>query len=129
LSAGLRVLADAVVVIHALFVLFVGGGGVLVLRWPRLAWAHLPVAIWGVLIETTGLICPLTPLEKALRVAAGGEAYEGGFIAHYLVPLIYPEGLTRAHQIALAALVIGLNGAIYWRLVRRLRAGRPGAAR
>ena len=117
-----RVLADVVVVVHAFFVVFVGAGGLLVLWRPRLAWVHVPAAIWGVLIETTGVICPLTPLEKWLREAGGDEAYEGGFIAHYLVPLIYPEGLTRAHQIALAVLVVGLNGAIYGFLIRRFTA-------
>src|SRR5512144_911769 len=91
-------LADLVVVIHFAFVLFVVLGAFLVLRWPRLAWVHLPAAVWGVLIEYAGWICPLTPLEHWLRRAAGESGYEGGFVEHYIIPVLYPLGLTRMTQ-------------------------------
>ena len=116
--------AEAVVAFHFVFVLFVVLGGLLVWRWPRVAWVHLPCAVWGALVEVTGVICPLTPLEKWLRESAGLAAYEGGFIAHYIVPLLYPAGLTRGIQLALAVFVVGLNLAVYvgwWRARRRRR--------
>jgi len=113
--------ADAVVVFHFAFVIFVVAGGLLVWRWPRLAWVHLPVAIWGALIETTGLICPLTPLEKWLRVQAGLASYEGGFIAHHMTPILYPAGLTRPVQLVLGAFVIALNLAVYGGWLRQRR--------
>ena len=116
--------ADVVVLLHALFVVFVVAGGLLLLRWPRLVWAHLPAAIWGALIEFTGAICPLTPFEKYLRTRAGEAAYEGGFIQHYLLPILYPPGLTRGTQIVLGAIVVVINLAIYGLLVRRWTAGR-----
>ncbi len=119
-----RLLADLVVVIHALFVVFVGLGGLLVLRWPRLAWLHLPAAAWGALISFGGWICPLTPLEKHLRLAAGGAAYEGGFIEHYLLPILYPPGLTRGTQIVLGLLVLAVNLAVYGHALRRWAARR-----
>jgi hypothetical protein len=101
-------------------VLFVVLGGLLVLRWPRAAWLHLPAALWGALIEFTGCICPLTPLEQRLRRAGGDATYSGGFIEHYIVPVLYPTGLTRTTQIVLGAFVIALNLAIYgWVLGRR----------
>ncbi|HEV8631544.1 MAG TPA: DUF2784 domain-containing protein [Thermoanaerobaculia bacterium] len=116
--------AEAVVAFHFAFVLFVVLGGLLVWRWPRLAWLHLPCAVWGVLVEATGLICPLTPLEAWLRQRAGLALYEGGFIAHYLLRLLYPSGLTRGIQLVLGALVLALNGAIYAGLIRRWK-GQP----
>ena len=106
-------LADLVVVVHFLFVLFVIFGGLLVLRWPRVAYVHLPVAAYGALIELVGWVCPLTPLEKRLRESAGFEAYEGGFVEHYILPVLYPSGLTRGVQLVLGALVIGVNVVIY----------------
>jgi Protein of Unknown function (DUF2784) len=112
-------LAQALLLVHGAFVLFVVAGGVLVLRWPRLAWAHVPAAVWGALIEFTGFICPLTPLENAWRRAAGEQGYQGGFIEHYVTAALYPSGLTRPIQIALGLLVLGVNGWIYWRLWRR----------
>jgi hypothetical protein len=118
-----RLLAELVVLVHFGFVLFVVLGGVLVLRWPRLAWFHVPAAVWGGLIELTGVICPLTPLEKWLRMAGGLAAYEGGFIAHYILPVLYPAGLTRGIQIALGVAVTALNLAVYATLVRRRRRG------
>ncbi len=121
-----RVLADAVVVVHALFVVFVVLGGLAVLRWPRLAWAHLPAAAWGALIEFAGWICPLTPLEKRLRALAGEAAYEGGFIEHYLLPILYPPGLTRGTQVVLGLVVLAINLAVYGLLLYRWSARRRG---
>jgi hypothetical protein len=116
------VLADAVLIVHLAFLLFVAAGGLAVLRWPALAWVHLPAVAWGVLIEYAGWICPLTPLEVWLRRRAGGTGYQGGFIEHYVTAFIYPEGLTREWQLALGTLALVVNGAIYWRwLVRRQR--------
>jgi len=116
-----RVLADAVLVLHLAFILFVVFGGLLVLRYPRLAWLHLPAAAWGVLIEFAGWICPLTPLEKHLRIQGGEAGYAGGFINHYLLPLIYPDGLTRELQWLAGALLIAINAAIYLKLWRGRR--------
>ncbi|HEX2251318.1 MAG TPA: DUF2784 domain-containing protein [Gemmatimonadales bacterium] len=114
-------LADVVVVAHFIFVLFVVFGGLLVLRWPKLAYVHLPVAAYGALIELVGWICPLTPLEKRLREQAGLEGYEGGFVEHYILPVLYPSGLNRAVQLVLGALVIGINVVIYGLIIRRRR--------
>jgi Protein of Unknown function (DUF2784) len=118
-------LADALVVFHLLFVLFVGLGAFLVLRWPQVAWAHLPAAIWGAGIELTGGICPLTPLEHELRRRAGEAVYRGDFVGHYLLPVLYPAGLTRGAQLALAALVIGVNLSVYGVVLRRRRSSAP----
>jgi hypothetical protein len=124
-QALLPLAADAVLVVHALFVAWVLLGGLTVLRWPRLAWAHLPAAAWGVWIEWAGALCPLTPLEWRLREAAGQAGHRGGFVEHYLGALIYPEGLTRPGQIVLGALVLLLNAAIYlWIWRRRARHAR-----
>lgn len=98
---------------HFAFVLFVVLGGLLVLRWRRVAWVHLPSAVWGALIEFTGCICPLTPLENWLRRRAGGADYSGGFIEHYVMPILYPVGLTRSIQIGLGIAVIVINVALY----------------
>lgn len=120
-----RLLADGVVGLHLAFVLFVVAGGLLVLRWRWLAWIHLPAAAWGALIEFAGWICPLTPLENELRRRAGEAGYAGGFVEHYLLPVLYPSGLTRGVQIALGLLVLILNLAVYGWIVRRgRRAGR-----
>jgi hypothetical protein len=113
--------ADGVVVLHFAFILFVVAGGLLVLRWPRLAWLHLPVVAWGAGIEFVGWICPLTPLENRLRRAAGEAGYAQGFIEHYLLPLIYPAGLTREIQIALGLFVLGVNALVYGYLWWRWR--------
>jgi Protein of Unknown function (DUF2784) len=113
------VLADLVLVVHLGFVLFVALGGLLVLRWPRLAWIHLPAAAWGALIEFTGGICPLTPLENRLRVLAGEAGYAGGFVEHYVTAVLYPDGLTRCAQVVLGVLVLLVNAVIYRRLLRR----------
>ena len=114
-----RLLADAVVVLHFLFVAFVVVGGLLVLRWPRLAWVHVPAAVWGMLLSFFGWLCPLTPLEKHLRRLAGQGGYEGGFGERYLFAALYPEGLTRTHQVVLGLLVLAVNAFVYWRLWRR----------
>lgn len=112
-------LADAVVLVHAAFVAFVVLGGLLVLRWPRLAWIHLPAVAWGAGIEFAGGICPLTPLENHLRALAHQQGYAGGFVEHYLLGLLYPQGLTRDIQYALGALVLAVNFAVYARAWRR----------
>ena len=122
-------LADALVVVHLLFVAFVGLGGLLVLRWPWVAGAHLPAAAWGVGIEVTGAICPLTPLEQELRRRAGQAGYQGDFVGHYLLPVLYPRGLTREAQLGLAALVLGLNLAVYAAVLRRRRSTVPRTPR
>ena len=118
-----RLLADLVVGLHFLFVVFVVIGGLLVLRWPRLIWVHLPVAVYGALIEFVGWVCPLTPLENSLRMRAGDQGYEGGFVEHYLLPVLYPAGLTRGVQLALGTAVLVLNAGIYWYVGRRRRRG------
>jgi Protein of Unknown function (DUF2784) len=108
-----RVLADLVVAVHAGFVTFVVLGGFLAWRWRRLVLVHVPAATWGALIEFAGWICPLTPLENALRLRAGHAGYPGGFIAHYVLPVMYPSGLTRTVQIVLGGLVIAVNAVAY----------------
>ena len=115
-------LADAVLVLHLAFVVFVVAGALLVLRWPWLAWLHLPSAAWGVAIEFGGWICPLTPLENRLRELAGQTPYEGGFVAHYLMPVLYPAALTRDTQYALGAAVLAINLVLYLLIVRRRHA-------
>ena len=115
-------LADGLLLLHGVFVLFVVAGGALALRWPRMAWVHLPAAAWGALIELVGFTCPLTPLEQSWRRAAGERAYGGGFIEHYVTAALYPSGLTRPVQIALGLIVLGVNGWVYstvWRRAER----------
>ena len=118
-----RLLADLVVLIHAAFVVFVVLGGLLVLYRRFFLWLHLPAAIWGFLIEVKGWICPLTYLENHLRHRAGEAGYSGGFVEHYVIPVLYPSVLTRNLQFVLAGVVVGLNLAVYgwvlWRLRRR----------
>lgn len=120
-----RILADVVVVIHFGFVVFVTLGALLVLRWRRLAWVHVPAAIWGAGIEFLGGICPLTPLEVRLRRLAGEAGYSGGFIEHYLLPVLYPGGLTREVQITLGVLVLAVNLGIYGWILTRGRTDSP----
>lgn len=122
-------LADALVVLHLLFVAFVLAGGFLLARWPKLMWLHLPSAAWGALIEFTGGICPLTPLENRLRVLSGESAYSGGFVERYLLPILYPENLTLPIQMVLGGVVVAVNLVAYtlaWRGWRRKAAGPPG---
>jgi hypothetical protein len=115
-------LAAAVLVAHLGFVAFVALGGLLALRWPRVVWVHVPAALWGAAIEFGGWICPLTPLENELRTRAGLSPYGGDFVARYLMPLIYPDGLTRGVQMALGAGTLVVNAVIYAAVFRR-RAG------
>jgi Protein of Unknown function (DUF2784) len=119
-----RLLADLVLVVHAAFVVFVMLGGLAVLRWPRLAWVHLPVVIWGAGIEFAGGICPLTPLENHWRRLAGEQGYTGGFVEQYVLAALYPEGLTRGIQLALGLLVIAVNAVIYVRVWTRHKTSR-----
>lgn len=119
---GYGLLAGVVVLVHVTFVLFAGLGGLLVLRRPRLAWLHVPTVVWAAFVELTGRVCPLTPLENTFRQRAGLDGYSGDFVARYVFPLLYPDGLTRRSQIAIGLCVIGVNVAIYARLA--LRAGR-----
>ena len=121
-SLAYRLAADLVALTHFAFVLFVILGGLLALRWPRVIWIHLPCAVWAALIEFTGWLCPLTPLENWLRRTAGGSGYTGGFIEHYVIPALYPVGLTRPIQMALGAAVVVINVALYsWILWRHRR--------
>jgi hypothetical protein len=119
-------LADLVVVFHLGFVLFVCVGGLLALRWPRVLWVHLPAALWGVWVELSSTVCPLTPLENHLRRLGGEAGYSGGFIAHYILPVLYPAGLSRPVQIVLGIFVGLLNVTIYLYVLvwRRRRSGR-----
>ncbi len=120
-----RFLANTLVVVHLLFVAFVIGGGFLLLRWPKLAWLHLPAAFWGAFIEFTGGVCPLTPLENKLRRLGGGSPYSSGFVEHYLVPILYPENLTLPTQQMLGGAVVGVTLVAYalaWHVRRRRRA-------
>ncbi len=111
-------LADTVLLLHLAFILFVVFGGLLVLLRRWIVWLHLPAAAWGAMIEFAGWFCPLTPLENWLRVQGGSRGYSGGFINHYLVSVIYPEGLTPALQRMLGVLVIAINLAVYFRVWR-----------
>jgi hypothetical protein len=119
MSEGYRLLAGAVVAVHLVFVLFVVLGGLAVRRWPRLAWIHLPAVAWGIWIEVSGGICPLTPLENHLRQLGSEPGYRGGFVEHYLLPALYPDGLSRALQVALAVAVLAINTGAYGHLLLR----------
>lgn len=117
----LRRAADLVLVAHLAFALFVAFGGCLALRWRRIAWVHIPVALYGAAIEFLDFVCPLTPLEIWLRRLGGESGYAGGFIEHYVTAALYPSGLTRSVQFGLGAAVVVINGLVYtvwWR--RRL---------
>ncbi len=117
-----RLAADAVLLAHLGFVLFVALGGLFALRWPRAAWVHLPAAVWGAGIEFMSGICPLTPLENRLRRLGGEAGYPGGFVEHYVLRTLYPRGLTHDIQLVLGVAVILINVAIYtwvWRRARR----------
>lgn len=116
------VAAEAVLLLHAAFILFAVLGGLLVLRWRWLLCLHLPAAGWAAVVVIAGWVCPLTPIEQMLRAMAGQDGYGGSFIEHYLVLLIYPPGLTRPLQVGLGALVVAVNVAVYvgvWRQQRR----------
>lgn len=118
-----RLLANAVVVIHGLFIVFVIAGGFLAWRWRWVVALHLPCAAWGVLIEYRHWVCPLTPLENHLRAKAGAQGFEGGFIEHYLLPAIYPGGLTPRSQLVLGTAALAVNLVAYGVLARRLLRG------
>ena len=119
-----RILADILVVLHGLFILYVLFGAFLNFKWPKMIWIHLPIMIWGVLVEYYHWICPLTPLENYFRQLAGEGGYEGGFIEHYIIPVIYPENLTPQFQVFFGSLVVILNLVVYgfyfYRLKRKL---------
>ena len=128
-----RAAADLVLALHFVFVMFVVLGGLLALRWPRIAWIHVPVALYGAIIEFVGFTCPLTPLEKWLRQRGGEAGYAGGFIEHYITATLYPAGLTRDVQLTLGIAVLAINAVVYviwWkRRQSRDRGPRPSGVR
>lgn len=116
-----QIAADLLVILHLGFICFVLFGGLLVLKWRWLLWVHIPAVIWGVLIEFQGWICPLTPLEMWFRQAGGEAGYTGGFVEHYILPIIYPAGLTWNIQWQLGLLVIVINLFIYGWIIKKRR--------
>lgn len=120
-----RLAADALLLLHLGFILFVLAGGILCLRQPRWAWLHLPAVLWGVWVEWAGWICPLTPLENHFRALGAGNGYSGGFTEHYLIPLLYPEAMTVTLQWALGGLALGINLLVYARVLRKHRGHTP----
>lgn len=116
-----RVLAESILVVHFAFIAFALFGGFLVIRYRRVMFLHLPCLAWGIYIELSGGICPLTPLENRMRRAAGDAGYEGGFIEHYLIAIIYPDGLTHTMQFALAGILVTLNVIAYALVIRKHR--------
>lgn len=117
-----RILADLVLLLHLGFILFVAVGALLVLRWPRLAFVHLPCAVWGIYTALTGTLCPLTPLEVHFRRLGGQAGYEGGFIQHYVEQLVYPPGITAGQLALLGGLALAVNVGVYLVVWRRRRA-------
>lgn len=118
-----RFLADIIVVFHFAFILFAVLGGILSIWWRKIIWLHVPVALWAALIEFVGWICPLTPLENWLRIRGGEAGYSGGFVEHYILPILYPIGLTREIQVVLGAFVIAVNLLIYWHVYKKRKRG------
>jgi Protein of Unknown function (DUF2784) len=116
-----RLSADVVVFLHLAFVVFVIAGGLLVFRWRWIAWLHLPAVLWAALLEFYGWLCPLTPLEQKLRACAGQTGYGGGFVEHYILPVLYPAGLDESVQFQIGSLVIAVNIAVYGWLLWRLK--------
>jgi hypothetical protein len=114
--------------VHVAFVTFVVTGGFLARRWRNIAYVHLPAAAWAIYVEWSGGICPLTPLENSLRATAGLEAYAGDFVANYVFPVLYPDGLTRRAQLAIGAIVLVSNAVVYAVLLRKRRSN-PGGQR
>lgn len=114
--------ANLLVILHLGFIVFVAFGGLLVCKWPKIGYLHIPSVLWGAMIELSGWMCPLTPLETVLRELAGEAGYSGGFIDHYVMPLVYPEGLTRGMQIGLGIIVLSVNLCVYgWMLMIRIQ--------
>ncbi len=124
-----RLAADAVLLLHLAFIVFALLGAALIARWRWVVWLHLPAAAWGAFVELSGSICPLTDLENAWRVKAGLSGYEGSFIEHHLLALIYPDGLTREIQFVLALVMLLVNLALYGWLARTGRLWSRRAAR
>jgi uncharacterized protein DUF2784 len=114
-----QLLADLVVGLHFAFVVFVIFGALLAMKWRRVMWLHVSAAFWGALVEFSGWICPLTPLEVWLRRRAGEDSYRSDFVARYLLPVLYPQGLTRGMQIVLGTFVVVINATIYSCVLRR----------
>jgi hypothetical protein len=124
-----RIAADAVVVLHLGFIIFVVTGGFLALKWRRIMWLHLPVAAYGVVIELFSWVCVLTPFENWLRVRGGMEGYDTSFTEHYILPIIYPTALTYGLQVVLGIFVVVINAAAYTLVIRKMRARRERATR
>jgi len=121
-----RLLTDLTVSVHFAFLIFVLAGGIAVRRYRWAALPHLLAVAWAIYVEAMpGVICPLTPLENAFALRAGRAGYEGSFIEHYLVPVLYPEGLTPSMQWGVAALVGAVNVAVYGWLWPRPGGQRP----
>jgi hypothetical protein len=116
---GYQLLAELTLILHLSFIVFAIFGGLLCLHHLRWVWLHLPTVAWGIWIELSGRICPLTPLENHFRHLASEGGYQGDFIAHYLLPLIYPQGLTRGAQWVLGTLLLAINVCIYLYVIRR----------
>ena len=114
-----ELLADAIVILHLAFVVFVVAGGLFAFKWRPMAWVHLPAAAWGALVECLGWVCPLTPLENWLRARGGGIGFEGPFVARYVLPVLYPVALTRSRQVGLGVCVLVVNALVYGAIVRR----------
>jgi hypothetical protein len=114
-------LADTLTMIHMAFVAFILLGGFVVLRWPRAVWLHGPAALWGVFVEWAGWVCPLTPLENWLRLRGQGQGYSGGFVEHYLVPVLYPAALSMRIQVLLGTFVVLVNILVYGYVIRARR--------
>ncbi len=121
-----RIAADLLVILHLAFIVFVVLGGLLAFQWPRVPWLHLPAVVWGVLVELYGWLCPLTPWEQQLRLLAGENGYSGSFIAHYIMPVIYPPWLDPPTQLMLAVFVLTVNLLVYGALLARRRSRARG---
>ena len=124
MSALFALLAGAVVLLHLAFVLFATAGAALAVRWPRVVWLHVPAVVWAAYVELSGGICPLTPLENNLRTRAGLDPYGGDFVAQFVFPMLYPEGLTREAQTAIGIAVLGINAVLYGWVAHRRRVAR-----
>jgi len=114
-----RLLSNATVLLHLMFIAFIVFGGLLVLFWRRMAWVHLPLAIWGVVVQWMSWICPLTPLENWFRARSGTATYREGFVEHYVMPVLYPIGVDPRLHWVLGLVVLVANAAIYATVFRR----------